>query len=254
MSPTDDLIPILKKLRLSGVLESLELRVRQAGDDDVSHIEFLYRLLHDEVERREAKQLSLRLKRASFETHKSLEDFDFAFNPNVPKAKVLDLATCSFVERRENVLLIGQTGVGKSHLAQALGHRACMAGYSVLYTSAHHMLAQLRASRADNTYDRKLARFAGPNLLIIDDLGLRSLQQDEPMDLYELIRERYERGSIIMTSNRAIEEWPPLFHDDLLAGAAMDRLLHHAHILPIEGESYRNPKRRRQRSEARPAS
>ena len=255
MSPTDELIPILKKLRMSGVLQSLEARTRQAVEDDLSHTEFLYYLLHDEIERREAKQLSQRLKRASFEHNKSIEDFDFAFNPNVPKAKILDLATCAFIDRRENVLLVGQTGVGKSHVAQALGHRACMAGHLVLYTSAHQMLGELRASRADNSLDRKLLRFTKPDLLIIDDLGLRPLKHDEPMDLYDVVSRRYERGSIIITSNRAIEEWPPLFHDELLAGAAMDRLLHHGHMVTIEGESYRNPaKRRRQKAKTAPAA
>lgn len=244
MSPTDELIPILKKLRMSGVLQSLQERTRQAVEDDLSHSEFLYYLLHDEIERREAKQLSLRLKRASFEHNKSLEDFDFAFNPNVPKAKILELATCAFVDKRENILLVGQTGVGKSHIAQALGHRACMAGHLVLYTSAHQMLTELRASRADNTYDRKLLRLCKPELLIIDDLGLRPLRHDEPMDLYDVIRRRYERGSIIITSNRDVQEWPPLFHDELLAGAAMDRLLHHGHTVAIEGQSYRNPQNR----------
>lgn len=246
MHPTDELVPILKKLRLSGVLQSLEVRVRQAADENVAPSEFLLRLLSDEVERRDAKQLDHRLRRASFEHQRTLEDFDFTFNPHVPRAKILELATCAFVARRENVCLVGQTGVGKSHIAQALGHRACVAGHSVLFIPAHQLLTELRAARGDGSYDRRLSRFTSPDLLIVDDLGLRALQGDEPMDLYEIIRQRYERGSIVITSNRALEEWPPLFHDPLLAGAALDRLLHHAETLVLEGESYRNPKRRRQ--------
>jgi len=242
MSPTDELIPILKKLRLSGVMQSLELRTRQAVDDNLDLSEFLYRVLSDEVGRRDAKQLDLRLKRAAFEHKKTLEDFDFTFNPAIPKAKIIDLATCSFVRNKENVLICGPTGVGKSHIAQALGHRACMAGFTVLYVPAHQMLLQLRASRADDSFDRKLLRFTTPDLLIVDDVGLRPLKPDEPHDLYEVIRQRYERGSMILTSNRAIEEWPPLFGDALLASAAMDRLLHHAQVVDVkEGDSYRNP-------------
>lgn len=242
MGVADDLVPVLKKLRMSGVLQSLELRNREATDDGLAHTEYLYRLLHDEVDRRESKQLSQRLRRASFDGMKSIEDFDFQFNPNVPKAKVLDLATCQFVERRGNVLIIGQTGVGKSHLAQALGQRACRAGYNALYVAAHDLLTQLRASRADQSHEKKLGRFTAPDLLIIDDIGLRPLSGDEPLDLYEVIRRRYERGAMIVTSNRALEEWYPLFGDALLASAAMDRLLHHAHVIDIDGESYRNPK------------
>lgn len=245
MSSIDDLVPILKKLRLSGVLESMELRMRQAVEDNLSNAEWLYRLLHDEVERRDSKQLQQRLRRASFETTKAIEDFDFHFNPLVPKAKVIDLATCLFVEKKENVLIVGQTGVGKSHIAQALGHRACQAGYTVLYTPAHQMLAQLRAARADESFDRRLLRFTSPELLIVDDLGLRPLENHEPGDLYEIIRQRYERGSMIITSNRALEEWQPLFGDPLLASAAMDRLLHHSHQLEITGDSFRNPPRNR---------
>lgn len=242
MSPTDELIPILKKLRLSGVMQSLELRTRQAVDDNLDLSEFLYRVLSDEVGRRDAKQLDLRLKRAAFEHKKTLEDFDFTFNPAIPKAKIIDLATCSFVRNKENVLICGPTGVGKSHIAQALGHRACMAGFTVLYVPAHQMLLQLRASRADDSFDRKLLRFTTPDLLIVDDVGLRPLKPDEPHDLYEVIRQRYERGSMILTSNRAIEEWSPLFGDALLASAAMDRLLHHAQVVDVkEGDSYRNP-------------
>ena len=247
MGTTDELLGLLKKLRLSGVLQTLELRTRQAVDDNTSHAEFLVRLLTDEVERRDQKQLDQRLRRASFEHKKTLEDFDFAFNPVVPKAKVIDLATCAFVERYESALIIGPTGVGKSHIAQAIGHRACRAGHTVLYVAAHDMLKQLRAARADGSHDRRMLRFTAPDLLIIDDLGLRPLSGDEPLDLYEIIRQRYERGATLITTNRAVDELAQLFGDPLLASAAMDRLLHNAHVVIIEGDSYRNPPANRSR-------
>jgi len=241
MALNDELTRVLKKLRLSGVMGTLDLRTKEAVEGDLSHSEFLFRLCNDEVERREAKQLELRMRRAAFESPKHLDDFEWSFNPQVPKAKIVDLATCHFVEKHDNVLLIGPTGVGKSHIGQALGARACRAGYSTLYVSAHRMLSQLRASRADQSYDKRLLRFTSPDLLIVDDLGLRPLEADEPIDLYEIVRARYERGSMVVTSNRALEEWYPLFKDDLMASAAMDRLLHHAHVVVMEGTSFRNP-------------
>ena len=241
MGTRDDMLPILKKLRLSGLLDTLDLRTQEAVEGNLSNEEFLLRLLTDEVERREAKQLDLRLRRARFDHAKTIDDFDFQFNPSVPRAKVTDLATCLFVERREVVCLIGPTGTGKSHLAQALGHRACMAGHKVLYTSAHQMFRQLRAARADRSFDRCLLKFTGPDLLVIDDLGLRSLRDQEPEDLYEIIRHRYERGAMVITSNRSVPEWYPLFGDELLASAAMDRLMHHSHVVELDGHSYRNP-------------
>ncbi len=241
MSVSDDLVPILKKLRLSGVLQTLDLRTNEAVDASLSHSEFLFRLCSDEVERRESKQLELRMRRAAFDGLKRLEDFQWAFNAQIPKAKIVDLATCNFVERKENIVLTGPTGVGKSHIAQAIGERACRMGHSVFYTSAHRMLSDLRAARADQTYDKKMLRVTSPGVLVIDDLGLRPLELDEPIDLYEIIRQRYEVGSIIATSNRALEEWYPLFLDDLMASAAMDRLLHHSHVVVMEGHSYRNP-------------
>ena len=244
MSSTDELVRILKKLRLSGVLETLDLRTRQAVEGNLAHDEFLVRLLADEVERRDGKQLQMRLRRADFEHAKTLEDFNFSFNPQIPKARVIDLATCSFLARHDNVLLIGPAGVGKSHIAQAIGHRACRIGHTVLFTAAHQIFAELRAARGDGSYDRRVLRFTTPDLLIIDDLGLRPLRHEAPEDLHEVIRQRYEHGSIMITSNRAVEEWYPLFGDPLLASAAMDRLLHHAHRVIIEGPSFRNPPQR----------
>ena len=243
MSSTDDLVPVLKRLKLSGVLQTMELRTSQAVEDGLSYPEYLYRLLKDEVERREGKQLQQRLRRASFDSMKTLEDFDFAFNPGVPKSKVIDLATTGFVRSKHNVLVVGPTGVGKSHLAQALGVRACQAGHRCLYLPAHQLLTQLRAARADDSYEVRMRKYCSVELLIVDDLGLRPLVRDEPLDLYELIRRRYERGSMVITSNRDIPEWHGLFGDALLASAAMDRLLHHAHLIRIDAsaKSFRNP-------------
>lgn len=245
MSITDELVPLLKKLKMSGVLQSFELRLRESVDDSLAYEEFLYRLLKDEVERRDAKQLEQRVRRANFEHNKTLEDFDFHFNPDIPKPKVLDLATCTFVERKTNVLLLGQTGVGKSHIAQALGHRACRAGHSVLYLEANDLLKQLRAARADHSHEKKMARLSSVELLIIDDLGLRPLIGDECLDLYEIIRLRYERASTLITSNRDTDELAQLFGDPLLASAAMDRLLHGAQVLRLTGDTYRNPRQTR---------
>jgi DNA replication protein DnaC len=247
MGLIDDLVPLLKKLRMSGVLQSLELRLRQAVEDQLSHEEFLVRLLTDEVNRRDSKHLEQRVRRASFDSHKTIEDFDFHFNPEIPKTRIIDLATCAFVDRRENVLLVGGTGTGKSHIAQALGQRACRAGHHVLFSSATDMLKQLRAARADGSHDRRLARFTGVDVLVLDDLGLKSLASDEATDLYEVIRLRYQRGSLILTSNRDVGELGSLFGDPLLASAAMDRLLHDAHVLVFEGDSHRNPPPARRR-------
>jgi DNA replication protein DnaC len=241
MPQNDSLIPVLKKLRMSGMLNTLELRIREAVDQNLSHGEFLFRICTDEAERRESKQLEQRVRRASFESTKPLEDFDWSFNAKIPRTRIIELATCEFVARRENAILVGPAGVGKSYVAQSLGARACRLGHSVCYISAHKMLTQLRAARADQSYDRKLLRFTAPELLIVDDLGLRPLNADEPIDLYEIIRQRYERGSMIITSNRALDEWYRLFLDDLIASAAMDRLRHHAHVVVMDGHSYRNP-------------
>lgn len=233
------LIPRLKSLRLSGVLETLEVRNRQAIDEKQSYVDFLCRLLEDEVERRGQKQLQLRLRRSGLDPSKTLENFDFTFNVTLNRQEVLDLATCHYVERSEPVFLVGPAGVGKSHLAQALGHEACRRGYDVLCVRTSTMLTYLNGGRADGTYERRLGTYTRPDLLVLDDFGLKPMRPPAPEDLFEVIQQRYERASIVLTTNRAPSEWGELFAEPLLASAALDRLGHGAHVIEITGESYR---------------
>jgi DNA replication protein DnaC len=239
------LTPKLKQLRLSGVLETLDVRHRQAIDGQWTHVEFLARLLEDEVERRAQKQLALRVRRATVNTAKTLENYDFAFNPTVKRAQVLQLASGDYLRQKQNVLLCGPTGVGKSHLAQALGHEAIRQGYDVLFVNAHKMLQHLHGGRADGSLEKRLQVFLRPDLLILDDFGLKPLTAPAPEDLYDVINERYEKGSIMLTSNRAPAEWPDLFGNPLLASAGLDRLAHHAEMIVITGQSFRAQGRQR---------
>jgi DNA replication protein DnaC len=239
------LTPDLKHLRLSGVLETLEARHRQAVDGQWSYIEFLARLLEDEVERRVQKQLALRVRRAAVNTTKTLEAFDFTFNPTLNRQQLLHLASCDFIRQKRNILICGPTGVGKSHLSQALAHEACRQGFDVVFVTTHKMLQHIHGGRADNTWERRLNTYLRPDLLILDDFGLKTLQPPAPEDLYDVINERYEQGSILLTSNRPPAEWPDLFGNPLLASAGIDRLTHRAEILIITGDSYRAQDRRR---------
>lgn len=229
----------LKRLRLSGVVETLEARQRQAIDGKWSYVDFLERLLQDELERRAQKQLALRVRRSSVNTTKTLEGFDFSFNPSISRQQLLALASGEYVRQRSNVLICGPSGVGKSHLAQALGHDACRQGYDVVFVSTHKMLQHLNGGRADGSYERRLSQYVRPDVLILDDFGLRALTPPSPEDMYEIIAERYEKGSIVLTSNRAPSEWPELFGNPLLASAGLDRLAHHAESVVITGRSFR---------------
>ena len=239
MELTHQLVPLLKRLRLSGILETLQVRKQQAIAEKWSYTEFLLRLMQDEVERREQKQLALRIRRSTINTSKTLESFDFNFNPTINRQQIFDLATCLYIQQKRNVVICGPTGVGKSHLAQALAHEACRRGYKVLFTTTHHMLSQLNAGRADGTYQRRLHTYLKPDLLVIDDFALKPLRPPGPEDLYDVISQRYEQGSILITSNRSPTEWYELFSDPLLASAALDRLLHAAHAIIITGNSFR---------------
>lgn len=233
------LTPHLKQLRLSGILETLEVRNRQAVDGKWTYVEFLTRLVEDEVERRAQKQLALRLRRATVNTAKSLETFSFDFNPSINRQQIMQLAGGDYIRRKENLLICGPTGVGKSHLAQGLAHEACRQGFDVLFINTHKMLQHLNGGRADGTLERRLQGYLRPDLLILDDFGLKPLAPPGPEDLYDIINERYEKGSILLTSNRAPSEWPALFGDPLLASAGLDRLAHRATVLVITGTSFR---------------
>jgi DNA replication protein DnaC len=235
----------LRHLRLSGVMETLESRNRQAIDDKWSYQEFISRLLEDEIERRAQKQLRMRLRRGSLNTTKSLEGFDFQFNPNINRQQVLQLATCEFIREKRNLLLCGPTGVGKTHLAQALGQEAARQGLDVLFVSVQKMLQHLHGGRADGSWDRRLLSYLRPDLLILDDFGLKPIPSPGPEDLYDVINERYEHGSILLTSNRAPNEWADLFLDPLLASAGLDRLLDRAEVMIIRGPSFRSQGRNR---------
>lgn len=239
MEMTHQLIPFLKRLRMSGILDTLDVRNRQAIDSQWTYVEFLARLLEDEVERREQKQLALRIRRAAINTTKTLEGFDFNFNPGLNRQQVLDLATCSYIGQKQNVLICGPTGVGKSHLAQALTHEACRRGYAALFINTYRMLRHINGGRADDTWEKRLQTYLKPDLLVLDDFGLKALHPPAPEDLYDVINGRYEKGSIILTSNRAPDEWLELFGNPLLASAGLDRLNHSAHIVVVTGASFR---------------
>jgi len=233
------LTPKLKALRLSGILDTLDVRTQQAITEHWSYSDYLERLLEDEVERRGQKQLAGRLRRATLNPSKTLETYDFSFNPGLNRQLIYDWAAGHYIHEHRNVLMCGPTGVGKSHLAQALAHEACRRGFDVVFTDAHKMLRHLNAGRADNTYDKRLALYARADLLVIDDFGLKPMQPPAAQDMYDVINERYEQGSILLTSNRAPAEWANWFTDPLLASAGLDRLSDRAHVLVITGNSYR---------------
>lgn len=240
MNTQHQLVSQLRILKLGGFLDSLDVRLQQAREEEIPHIEFLQRIVQDEIERREAKKLANRIRSACFEEEKTLEGFDFSFNPKIRKSYISDLSTCLFVEKKEHVLIYGQVGVGKTHIAQALGHHACRKGYEVLYAKTTKMLRGLLASRADHSWEKRIRRYIKPDVLILDDFGLSPFTVTQAEDIYELIAERHLKSSIIITSNRPPQDWVTLFPDPVVANSALDRLAHNAHHIMIDGgESYR---------------
>jgi DNA replication protein DnaC len=236
---TTVIIDKLSKLKLSGMVETLEQRLDSAMEEKWSYSMLIEMLLTDEIERRGNKQLILRLAKSQLDVNKTMETFDFSFNNKVPAALVRELSSCAFMEKKQNIFILGPSGVGKSHLAQALGHQACRQKQDVLFYCTYQLFEWIYAGRGDGSRDRRLARVIKAPLLILDDFGLQTLNEAQQNDLYQLIAERYEKRSTIITSNRDFDEWPSIFTNALLGSAALDRLVHRGIQIIIEGGSYR---------------
>lgn len=239
MNIQSQLEPLLKSLKLGGMLETLEVRNQEAVSRKASYLDFLTLILEDEIERRKSVKLKILLRRAGFDPNKTLENFDFNFNPTINQKQIFDLATCRFIERKENIWFCGPSGVGKSHLAMALAHHACRREIETLFITTARMLAHLNGGRADGTYAARLRKYTRPPLLILDEFCLKRLKDQEPEDLYEVIDQRYEKAATIITSNRAYSEWPDALGDPLIASAVLDRLAYNSHRIEITGKSYR---------------
>ena len=233
----------LKKLRLSGILDTFESRLTQARETALSHTEWLSLLFQDEIQCREAQSVLERFKRAQFEQEKTFEGYELARYPFATQQLIRDLMTGHYLQEQQHILVVGPTGTGKSHLAQALGHQACRQGKSVRFIRSAVLLRQTLASRADHTWEKTLKRLSAPDLLIIDDFGLSPLTFTQAEDFYELIAARHLHSSFILTSNRKIEAWVELFPDPAMGNAAVDRLANQAHHILLEGDSYRRQMR-----------
>ncbi len=235
----DTLQTALKKLRLSGLLQNLEVRLQEAASHNLNHAEFLELVLQDELVIRSDRLLQRRLKAAGFRDLKTIEDFDWSFNPSIKKKQIFDLATCRFVRETRDVLWLGPPGIGKSHLVQALGYQAVKAGFLVLYRSIFDVVRDFLHDEALNNEDKVLVKYLKPDLLIIDDMGMKQLPKRSGEYLFEIVMRRYETRSTMMTSNRPLEDWGKLLGDVPAATAILDRFLHHAEIIQITGKSYR---------------
>jgi len=234
----------LRKLRLSGMANVLDVRLLEARTSKLAHTDFLSQLVSDELQRRQDRLVERRIKEARFrDAGKSLDGFDFDFNKKMERALVFELATGRFLSQAQDVLLLGPPGTGKSHLAQAIGHAVILQGWSVAYREAHVLVEELADATIEGTRKNYLADMERTSLLIIDDLGMRKLPGTAAEDFLELIMRRYERSSTIITSNRPIEDWGKMLGDAAAVSAMLDRILHHAHVLKCGPRSWRLQRR-----------
>lgn len=236
----------LEKLNLYRMSEVLPDFLKIAADRNLTYIEFIEGLLEEEIAYKTEKAIKYKLKRARFPYIKTLDTFDFSFQPSISKKKILELANLSFIDRKENVIFLGPPGVGKTHLAIALGVKACEARYPVLFYTARELIQQLTSSLADRTLDIELKRLVRTPLVIVDEIGYLPIDQLGANLFFQFVTSRYEKGSIIITSNKSFSSWGQIFTDTVLATAILDRLLHHADVINIKGESYRLKDRKKE--------
>lgn len=230
----------LRQLRLGGMAAVVETRLRQAQAEPMAPIDLLATLVSDELTRRSDRLLDRRRKLAAFrDPNKTLDNFDFTFNPKLNRSLVFDLATGGFIERREDALFLGPGGTGKSHLAQAIGQAAIQQGHKVLYRETHILLEEVAEATMDGSRKQYMESISAVALLIIDDFGMRKLPQTAAEDLLEIVMRRYERASTLLTSNRPVDDWGKLLADVAAVGAMLDRLLHHGHVLKCGPRSWR---------------
>jgi DNA replication protein DnaC len=229
----------LKRLRLSGLAASLDVRLQEAKSNRLDHVEFLELILQDELAVRQQRLINRRTTAAAFREQRTLEDFDWDFNRTIKKKQIFDLAAGGFVRQHRDVLVVGPPGVGKSFLAQAIGLALIKAGFTVLYRSIFDAVRDLLHDEAFEGHDRVLAKYLMPDLLILDDMGMKQLPKRSGEYLFEIIMRRHELRSTMMTSNRPLEDWGKLMGDVPAATAILDRVLQHAEIIQITGKSYR---------------
>jgi len=239
--PSDliQLHPLLNRLRLTGVLEILDETITQAVNEKWGYSQLLLHLFSNEIDQRDHHQSCRRLSRSNLDPNKTLELFQFDFNKTIPQQIVKELCQCHFIDRHDNIFLVGPAGVGKTHLANSIGVEACRRGYDVIFQRTSHLLDWLHSGHGDGTFDKKMKKIMKTPLLILDDFGLMQLSNNSQLYLYEIISERYEKASLIITSNRDFSEWIDVFDNPLLGSAAMDRLVHKAIKVSIEGDSFR---------------
>jgi DNA replication protein DnaC len=235
----ENLVSALKKLRLPAMAENLDSYTKQAVSSNMSYMDFLNGLVWEEVRHKEHRGIENRLRNAKFPVTKSLDDFDYSFQPSINRKKLEELASLRFIDNRENILFLGPPGIGKTHLSIGLGVRACESGYKVLFTTLNDMLSTMMASLADNSFPSKLRTFIQPSLLIVDEVGYLPVSKEGANFLFQIVSKRYETGSIILTSNKSFSDWGEVLGDNIIASAILDRLLHHSTVFNIKGDSYR---------------